>query len=357
MLFEEKTLNNIMIDLKNTVEGDTNTEEGTLVDHSFRGAAAEFEQAYIVLGLIDQNGYAVTADREHLLLRAKERGMEPLPASNAVWKARFNQNVKTGTRFSAGALTYICTEQMEEKVCRVMCEQAGSKGNQSQGTLMPIKYIEGLEDGELLELLKPARDVEKTEDFRKRYLANVAAPQACSGNREQYKQTLLEIEGVGACKIYRVTETEQRIRIYFLNNLYQIPSGELVEDVQEIIDPKEKQGEGEGKAPIFHTVDICPCIQETIDIETDITIDTGYTWENLLPEIEGKIDGYYLELAKGWEKEEHITVRILRINAAIASVEGIVDVQKTFLNGKAENVLLDPNAIPARGGIRCRQQS
>ena len=64
-----------------------------------------------------------------------------------------------------------------------------------------------------------------------------------------------------------------------------------------------------------------------------------------------------MDLAKGCEKEEHITVRILRINAAIASVEGIVDVQNTFLNGKAENVLLDPNAIPARGGIRCRQQS
>ena len=56
MTFEDKTQNNIMIDLKAAIEPDTSTEEGTLIDHSFRGAAAEFEKAYIELELIDQNG-------------------------------------------------------------------------------------------------------------------------------------------------------------------------------------------------------------------------------------------------------------------------------------------------------------
>lgn len=68
MAFEDKTQNNIIIDLKAAIEPDTSTEEGTLIDHSFRGAAAEFEKAYIELELIDQNGYAETADREHLIL-------------------------------------------------------------------------------------------------------------------------------------------------------------------------------------------------------------------------------------------------------------------------------------------------
>ena len=65
MAFEDKTQNNIMIDLKAAIEPDTSTEEGTLIDHSFRGAAAEFEKAYIELELIDQNGYAETADRDN----------------------------------------------------------------------------------------------------------------------------------------------------------------------------------------------------------------------------------------------------------------------------------------------------
>ena len=75
----------------------------------------------------------------------------------------------------------------------------------------------------------------------------------------------------------------------------------------------------------------------------------------MLPSIQEKIDEYFLELAKAWENETYLTVRILRVNAAIASVEGVVDVQNTALNSKEENLLLDPNAIPVRGVIVCRK--
>ncbi len=354
MLFENKTQENIMIDLKAATDPDTNTEEGTLIDHSFRGAAAEFEQAYIELGMIDQNGYAETADREHLILRAKERGIEPFPASNAVWKAEFNIDVELNTRFSAGELTYICTEKIETKKYRLMCEQSGIRGNIKQKELTPIEYVDGFDNGELTELLKPARDDEETEAFRARYVSIVSAAQAFGGNRAQYKAMMHEIEGVGACKIYRVTQDEKRIKIYILDNAYKTPNETLVSDVQEMVDPVGKQGEGEGEAAIFHIVDIHPCISETVNIEATITVDTGYAWGDLLSGVQEKVDGYFLELAKSWENEEYIIVRILKVNAAIASVEGVVDVQDTELNGREENLLLSPNAIPVRGMIACR---
>lgn len=355
MAFEDKTQNNITIDLKAAIEPDTSTEEGTLIDHSFRGAAAEFEKAYIELELIDQNGYAETADREHLILRAKEKGITPYAATNAVWKAEFNTEIAINARFSAGELTYICTEKITQLTYRLMCEQTGTGGNVKQDDLTPIEYIDGYESGELKELLTPARGEEKTEDFRARYLSIVAATQAFGGNRAQYKAIMHKIEGVGACKIYRVTAQEKRIKIYFLDSTYKTPNSTLVSDVQKIIDPIEQQGEGAGEAAIYHVVDILACTSESVKIEAKITIDTGYTWADLLASVQEKIDGYFLELAKSWENEQNITVRILRVNAAIASVEGIIDVQNTALNGREENLLLDPNAIPVRGVILCKQ--
>lgn len=355
MLFEDKTQNNIMIDMIGTVDSDISTEEGTLINHAFAGASAEFEQAYIGLGVIDQNGFAETADREHLILRAKERGITPLDATKAVWKAVFNIDVPLNSRFSAGELTYICIEQSTSRTYRLMCERAGAIGNTKQGELTPIEYINGYDTGELTELLTPARDEEDTETFRARYLSIVAAAQAFGGNRAQYKQMMHEIDGVGACKIYRVTQNEKRIRIYFLDSTYSTPNETLIADVQEIIDPIGKQGEGEGGAAIFHIVDIYPCESETVNISAKITIDTGYTWEDLLPDIQKKVEAYFLELAKEWENEQFITVRILKVNAAIASVEGIIDVQDTALNEKEENLLLDRNAIPVRGVIVCRK--
>lgn len=44
MPFKDKTLNNLMLDLKSTVKDDINTAEGTLIDHSFRGAAANLSR-------------------------------------------------------------------------------------------------------------------------------------------------------------------------------------------------------------------------------------------------------------------------------------------------------------------------
>ena len=124
MLFEDRTLENILSDLKGTV-----------------GSG---------ISLVDQNGYAETADREHLILRAKERGIEPFAASNAIWKASLNAGAGLGVRFSAGELTYICTEVMGDGKCRLMCEQAGARGNIRQEGLAPIEYTEGFESGELM---------------------------------------------------------------------------------------------------------------------------------------------------------------------------------------------------------------
>ena len=87
MQFEDKTMENIMIDLLADIGDDVGKEEGTLVNHALRGAAAEFERAYMGLGVTDLNGYAATADREHLVLRAAERGIAPFKATQAVWKA------------------------------------------------------------------------------------------------------------------------------------------------------------------------------------------------------------------------------------------------------------------------------
>lgn len=356
MLFESKTLNNIMADMKSTVGGGMSTGQGTLVDHAFRGAAAEFEQAYIELWMVDQNGYAGTADREHLVLRAQERGMEPLKATNAVWKARFDGSIPGGARFSSRGMTYACTGEMGDLTYRLVCEQAGTKGNQVQGELLPIEYIEGVNAGELVELLIPARDVESTEDFRKRYFEEVREPRTLTGNRAYYKQMMHEIDGVGACKIYRATEEERRVKIYFLDSAYKAPSESLVAGVQEIVDPEGKRGDGEGKAVMFHVVDICPCGQETVDVEADILLAPPYAWESVLPGIQDKLDEYFLGLAKGWEDGEYITVRVLGVNTAIAGVEGVVDVQGTAINGQQGNMELGPNAIPVRGRVSCRQR-
>lgn len=355
MQFEEKTLENVMIDLLAEIDSGISTEEGTLINHALRGAAAEFERVYMELGVTDLNGYAATADREHLILRAQERGIAPFPATHAVWKAVCAADIPINTRFSAGDVTYICTGKLEDGTYSFMCEQTGTAGNAEYDSVYPIDFIEGFDSLELAELSVPARNEEETEAFRARYLSIVTSTQAFGGNRAQYMKEMLEIEGVGACKIYRALRGRRRIQIYFLDSAFKMPDASLVEKVQELIDPFGRQGEGEGAAPMFHIVDIYPCQQEAVNITAAVTMKEGCVLEDLLPIMKERLDGYFLELAKSWENTEYITVRILKVNAAIADVQGVIDVQGTTLNGKTENLLLNPNAVPVRGDIVCEK--
>jgi uncharacterized phage protein gp47/JayE len=353
MQFEDKTMENIMIDLLADIGDDVGKEEGTLVNHALRGAAAEFERAYMGLGVTDLNGYAATADREHLVLRAAERGIAPFKATQAVWKAASLAEIPLNTRFSAGEQTFLCTQKLDDGLFCLMCEQAGTAGNVKFEDVYPIDFVEGLSGAELLELSVPAKDEEDTEAFRARYLSIVTSAQAFGGNRAQYMQAMLGIEGVGACKIYRAGRNRRRIEIYFLNSAFQPPDALLVDKVQEIIDPAERHGEGEGTAPLFHVVDVFPCLQETVDVSAEVALEDGRSWFDLLPAVKERLDAYFSELAKSWENTERITVRILKVNAALAEVAGVVDVQGTTLNGHAGNLILEANVVPVRGAVTC----
>jgi len=397
MLFDDKTQNNIMIDLKKAADPDTYIEEGSLIDHAFRGAAAEFEQVYIELGLIDQNGYAETADRDHLVLRAKERGIEPFSASNAVWKAEFNIDVDLNTRFSAGELTYICTEEIEPRKYQLMCEQAGTRGNIKQQDLMPIKYIDGFDNGKLVELLIPARDKEDTESFRKRYFDSFHET-AFGGNRADYLAKTNKISGVGGTKVTRIWNSnlspasmipQESVDVWYsqirgtldsrvkswLDTVYHAAkdkklttggtvlltiinsedfgaaSDTLVQTVQTIIDPEANAGEGYGLAPIGHMVKVESAGTREIHVKTTLVFETGYGWGNLQGALEEAVSGYLLELRKEWAGSSSIIVRIRQIENRILNISGIVDMQDTLINDSAANLTLGRYEIPVFGGI------
>lgn len=396
MLFDDKTQNNIMMDMKKAVASDTGTEEGTLIDHALRGAAAEFEQVYIELGLLEQNGYAETADRNHLILRAQERGIEPFSATNAVWRAEFNIDIELGTRFSAGELTYICTEKLETADYQLMCEQSGTKGNIKQADLIPIEYISGFDSGELTELLIPARDEEETEAFRKRYFDSFNE-NAFGGNRADYLEKVKEISGVGSVKVTRVWNNNlssaamiptESVDIWYnqingtldgevkswLDNVYHaakdkkltvggtvlltvissdfdVASDVLIQSVQTIIDPEVNAGEGYGLAPIGHVVKVESAKAREIMVKTTLSFNTGYGWENLQNVIEEAVTGYLLELRQEWADSDNVIVRLRQIENRILNISGIVDIQDTLINGFAENLTLGKYEIPIFRGI------
>ena len=327
--------------------------EGSLIYDAIAPIALELEMVYIELENNEKESFADTASREYLMKRAKERGLKPYLASHALLKIRVVPNaleLAIGTRFNSVGANYVITEKIESGQYKIKCEESGSVGNRLNIDLIPIEYIENLESIAISELLIPAEDEEATEDFRKRYFDSFGS-QAFGGNIQDYKEKTKSISGVSGVKVTPNWNGAGTVKLTVISSNYDVPSSELVRQVQEKIDPQANAGKGYGLAPIGHVVTVEGVTSQAVNIQTNITYQSGWSYEASRKYIEKAIDDYFLELAKNWESENQLIVRISQIETRILNVQGVIDIQNTRLNGQANNLTLAEMQIPKRGAI------
>lgn len=309
----------------------------------------EVMSLYIDLENVLKEVYADTSSRDYLIRRASERGLAPTPASYAILKAEFDVDVEIGARFTCSDLTYITTEKIDNYSYKIQCEKLGSDGNKVFGTLIPIDYIDGLTEANLVELLIPGEDEEDTELFRNRYLNSFEA-KAFGGNKTDYIEKVNSISGVGATKVYPVWNGGGTVKLVILDSEYNAPTTELTTLVQDTIDPASVGGLGEGYAPIGHVVSVFSASEVDVTIETKITFATGYSFADIETSITTQIDEYFKYLRQTWQDED-VTIRISQIETRILSLSMVVDVENTKINGVASNLIIESEQIPIFKGI------
>jgi uncharacterized phage protein gp47/JayE len=393
----EVTYREILERMLNRVSDKFDKREGSVIFDTHSPTALELEILYVELNRMIAEGYGDTASREYLILRCKERGIIPYPATYAVLKGTFTPATVDviGKRFNLGSLNYIVTEKIADGEYRVQCETPGTVGNQYFGQLIPIEYVEGLETATLTEVLIPGEDEEDTEDLRTRYF-NSFDEKAFGGNVRDYIEKTNAIPGVGSTKVTRVWNGDIRpadmipneivnewyegiigtvnptvkawleivysaakakkltvggtVLLTILNSEYGVPTPELIQTVQTAIDPEQNAGEGYGLAPIGHVVTVKPADAVTINVKTTITFDVGYGWNNLQSSIDEAIQAYLLELRKTWADNPYLVVRVSQIETRLLAISGIVDIENTRINNKTDNLTLRKYEVPIYGG-------
>lgn len=406
-LFEDQTYENLVERSLERVSSTFDKREGSMVFNGIAPAMAEIAMLYTGLDFVFDATYIATAPREHLIERAKDRGLSPKPASAAVFRAEFNVEVPVGSRFSCEEYNFVVVERMQSAdeetglSYRVECETRGSGANACSGVLIPIEYIADLTSANIVELLIPGDDEEDTEVFRQRVL-DVVQSRAFGGNQADYKAKVLEIPGVSAVKIHPVwnsntppasfipsaavqewyednidsiTDAEAKawitavynaalgrkltvggtIKLVIMAANNSTPSSELIDVVQTTIDPVQNAGEGVGLAPIGHVVLVEGVGITTVSVSTHLTFAPGYTWDDAKSYVNNTVQSYFKELAKTWEGGEVLTIRVSQIESRILSecASYVADIENTKLNGSTSNLVLGEDYIPAlaTGGV------
>lgn len=360
-MYENETNENILKRMMGKVPSDVDKREGSIIFDSLAPNSIEYEILYASLDYFLKNTFGDTANREWLIERAKERGLEPYPATYSIARAVFKPatlEIPIGSRFSYDDIDFAVTEKQSEGIYLMRCETAGTVGNVPAGKLIPNDYVRGLATAYLDEVVIPAEDEEPTEEFRARYLASFDG-QAYGGNIADYKEKVMKIGGVGGIKVYPVWNGGGTVKVVFMTSEFKPPSEEFIEQVQTILDPIPNNGQGVGIAPIGHRVTVEGVRNSNISISFKLTF-LGLL-NSYRAKIEKAIDDYFLELNRHWAETKidnssnysnsGIIVRLVQLESRILDIEGIIDVEETTLNGEHKNLMLGVDELAVRGEI------
>jgi uncharacterized phage protein gp47/JayE len=351
-MYEDQTYEEILERSLARVSTDVDKREGSVIMNAVAPVSAELANIFIMLDSIIQDGYADTATRQYLILRCKERGIIPYEATKAVLKGKFNKEIPIGSRFSLNELNYTAIAFIESAdsffYYQMECESTGTQGNKYFGELSSIEYIAKDLEGELIELLIPAEDVEDTEALRARYFSSLKSS-AFGGNKQDYKEKTNSLDGVGGTVVVPVWAGGGTVKLIIIDSDFNVASDTLISKVQGAVDPTQ-DGSGLGFAPIGHTVTVTTASAVPINITTRITFNEGYTWNSVKADAISAIEEYLLSMRKAWE-EGGLVVRITQIENRLLNLDGIVDVADTTINGNVGNIIIASDEVPVFGGI------
>lgn len=355
-MYENMTFENIMDRCLARVSSSVDKREGSVIYDAIAPAAAELAIMYIELAYLLDRAFPDTQTGDDLTKKCRERSVFRTAATAAIRKGYFEKadgsacDVPIGTRFSGGDINFVITEKIAAGQYSLTAESTGAAGNEYIGTLFPIDYVPDLAAARLADILIPGEDEESDEALRARYFESLES-QAYGGNIADYTNKVRLLPGVGAAKVIPVWAGGGTVKIIIVDSEWAVPSDELVQSVQEAIDPVGTQGEGVGLAPIGHVVTVEGVTGTTIDVSFTLTFDTGITWADVQSAATAAIQDYFDELAQTWETANGLIVRVSQIETKVLNVPGVIDITGTTINGGTANISLPLNAIPVLGVV------
>lgn len=351
-MFDDRLQDIIMEEMMSQFGADVRTDEGSLAYNACAKIAEKLEEVYGDMDELNDNMLPDTQDDQHLIAYGLERGIEYSYATTPIVKGVFQQEIELGERFACNDYTYEVTELISGFEYKLTCDTEGVEANANLGALDPVDYVDDYLGGEITEILVVGTDDEDIELYRKKVLETFQTT-SFGGNKAYYRKCVNEIAGVGGCKPKRRNAESPVVNIYVISSDYNVPSSTLIDEIQTLVDPTVNSGEGDGLAPICHTVVIQPAESVSVNVTTSITFDTGYSTTTSQSLIENAIIDYLDELRETWESREmtDTVVRISQIESKILAVEGVLDINDTSINESTENLILDFSKIPVFGGV------
>lgn len=289
---------------------------------------------------------------DELELRIKERtGVTRKKATYSIGQLSVNGNgtinkgdlfeTDSGIRFEATETTQITTSGLVD----IKCLLDGPIGNvpANQINKIPIT-LAGINSVTNPNSTHDGFSAESDADLLQRYYEKIQTP-ATSGNRHHYKAWAKEVEGVGDARVFPLWNGDNTVKVVIINSDRQPASPELVDTVQNYIDPGIT-GLGDGTAPLGAFCTVTSANGLNINVSFSVTKEDGYTDPQIIDVISINLTDYYKEIAL---KEN--SVSYARIGSIILNSDGVADYTNLTVNDGTSNIVVNDQEVPILGGV------
>ena len=362
-IFDENTFENVLERNLDRISDEFDKREGSVIYDAIAPMTIEISLLYSYLDFLFKNAFGDTANRYWLIERAKERGIEPYNATNAVIIGRFDAKLNIGDRFFIDDIYYTVSKlQKEEKgmfFYELICNEKGRVGNLKGGKLTPTRTIRNLNLAEIYKLAILGEDEEGTEDFRQRYFETIKSI-AYGGNIDDYRKKVKDIDGVGLVKVIPVWNGGGTVKLIITDSEFKEPTSELISKVQEIIDPIPFHQKGVGVAPIGHYVTVVGANSKKINITCEILKSRNSNLEEIKREVKSDVEEYFKGQREKWGTYEKVDsniyvendIRLAKITSIVLNVADVIDYETIKFRDTDKKIFeLSEDELPVLGDV------
>lgn len=339
-MFEHKTFEHLMEKSLPEIPLHLDKRTSSIIYAAVAVNNMEMSEMYIWLDNILKLAFAQDSSGEWLEKRAYEAGVDRWKPVKARRRAAFNIPVENGERFFVDDLFYrvIDTGVVE-------CEEEGAIGNRppNDSELLPVSNITKLETAILGEVIIPGEEEESDISLLERFLIE-RRRKATSANKAHYKKWAEEVEGVGKAKVFPLWAGDGTVKVVIVNSEMKPASLELVQAVNDYIDPVP--GMGEGEAPIGATLTVESAQNKEITIRAKVSL-RGNAVEAVSDKVAEELKLMFKGLSfKDLPLNEKAAVKIAAVSNILYQNKWISDYSDVLINGLAANLELKDIEIP-----------
>ncbi|WP_136603672.1 baseplate J/gp47 family protein [Paenibacillus dokdonensis] len=372
---QEQTEEEILNRMLDKVPSDIDKSEGSFIWDAQAPVAFMLSEAAIWAQELLRRGFASTAASDtdnfrsaELDLRTAEHGItrrEAVASSGrVVFAGKPGTKVPLGTFVSTPAddvsgelaVEFVTTKAviLDENGAASAAIRAvtpGKNSNVPAGVIQVMfSSVSGITSVTNPEPTRSGADTETDQSLLERFYAKVRS-QGTSGNKAQYMQWANEIAGVGGVEVVPLWKGPGTVALYLLDTDKRAASAEIVEVVQQHIDPT-RDGQGEGLAPAGPVVTAMPAEEVAIDITVKVqrTQEKPSTLEEIRKLIAEGIQIYLQQIA--FNRKDPL-VRYTRIAAVLLDIPIIVDYSDLTINGNTaqQNIEIGSGEVAVLGMV------